>query len=324
MLIYSFSHGDLMRTRFAISPLNELIQSIAALSDPASGSLHLPWIRAVRPRVANMDLAPLQALARIRPGSYQPDFIAPPPQTPLPDVHAEIERIRRTPAGQVRRELREAYPDGGLPTALEPLQARPQRAVRAIADLIAAYWECALEPHWEAIRETLEDDIAYRARLLTTGGAVEIFDDLHPEIRWRDGKIEVERAYEQTVDLAGRGLMLVPSVFIWPRSGALWDPPWQPALIYPARGVANLWAPTRRDPQALADLIGARRAAILAGLDRGASTTTVARRLRASPASISENLAVLRRAGLVRARRQGREVLYTRTTAADTLLRAAP
>jgi hypothetical protein len=85
--------------------------------------------------------------------------------------------------------------------------------------------------------------------------------------------------------------MLVPSAFIWPRKTALFDAPWQPALIYPARGIGNLWAPARQNPQALADLIGARRAIILAGLEREASTKMISRWLSASPASISEHLA---------------------------------
>jgi DNA-binding transcriptional ArsR family regulator len=100
------------------------------------------------------------------------------------------------------------------------------------------------------------------------------------------------------------------------------DPPWQPSLIYPPRGVGDLWAPPRRDDGALSALLGPRRATILATLDREASTTALSRRLGASAAGVSEHLAVLRGAGLVRARRQGREVLYARTAAGDALLRA--
>lgn len=288
MVVYEFSPDDLTRIRFAISPLGELINSLEALNDPASASIHLRWIRAVRPRLAGLDLGPLATLARRRPGMYRPDFLAPPPKTPLPDVHQEIERIRLAAPAQVRWELREAYPDEPIPPELEALHSDPEAAITELADLAAAYLEIALEPHWEAIRDVLEDDIAHRARLLTTAGQLEIFDDLHPDVRSRDRTLEVEHPYQRTVKLAGRGLMLVPSAFIWPRTGALLDPPWQPALIYPARGIGNLWAPTRQNPQALADLIGARRATILAGLEREASTTTIARGSEpAGPASPS-------------------------------------
>ena len=70
-------------------------------------------------------------------------------------------------------------------------------------------------------------------------------------------------------------------------------------------------------------LLGRRRAQVLAALDAPASTLELSERLRASPAGVSEHLSVLRRAGLVAGRRDGRAVLYSRTDAGDGLLRAA-
>src|SRR3954470_1438416 len=104
MIRYRFGQDDVLRTRFAVSPLFEATASVAALRDPAGHSLHLPWVRAARARLARTDYAVLDALVSGR-GRYPPDFIAPPPEGPLPDVHAEIERVGRTPAAQVRREI---------------------------------------------------------------------------------------------------------------------------------------------------------------------------------------------------------------------------
>ena len=75
----------------------------------------------------------------------------------------------------------------------------------------------------------------------------------------------------------------------------------------------------REDDEALADLLGRRRARILASLAAEATTSDLARRLAASPPGVSEHLGVLRRAGLVRARREGRAVLYSRTAMGDVL-----
>jgi DNA-binding transcriptional ArsR family regulator len=102
----------------------------------------------------------------------------------------------------------------------------------------------------------------------------------------------------------------------------MYDPPWQPTLLYPPRGLGGLWAPRADDPRALADLLGARRAEILTALDREATTRDLARRLSASPAGVSEHLGILRRAGLVRPRRQGASVYYARTAAGDGLVTA--
>jgi DNA-binding transcriptional ArsR family regulator len=101
------------------------------------------------------------------------------------------------------------------------------------------------------------------------------------------------------------------------------DEPWQPALIYTPRGLGSLWAPAADgggDGEALAALLGRRRAAILATLGTPAATSDLAQRLGASPAGVNEHLGVLRRAGLVRAARDGRRVLYSRTPTGDALL----
>lgn len=320
MIRFHFTPDDLLRTRFAISPLFEATSSIAVLRDPGRYSIHLPWIRAARTRLAGFDYSLLDLLVPRR--GYTPDFISPPPETPLPDLHEEIERVRRTPAGQVRIELGFRFEGRRPPAAVRPLLDEPRRALAALGDILEGYWERAIAPWWQDIRAVLEDDIRHRARRLTASGAIGVFADLHPDVGWEQGLLAYRREYEADVELAGRGLQLVPSAFIWPAAGAMLDPPWQPALIYPPRGVGGLWAPRAADDGALAALLGARRAEILTALDGDTSTTDLARRLGASAAGVSEHLAVLRRAGLVRGRRTGRAVLYGRTAAGDMLLRA--
>jgi DNA-binding transcriptional ArsR family regulator len=189
-----------------------------------------------------------------------------------------------------------------------------------LTELMTAYWRRVIEPHWPAIRSTLEADIAYRAGRLAEGGPLAAFADLHDEVSWGDGALLVDRPYESTVELAGRGLLLVPVAFAWPQLWAMIDPPWQPAVVYAPRGVATLWEPVENAPGALADLLGRRRAALLAALP--ATTQELSRHHAASPAGVSEHLAVLRRAGLIAGRREGRTVRYARTPAGESLLTA--
>jgi DNA-binding transcriptional ArsR family regulator len=59
------------------------------------------------------------------------------------------------------------------------------------------------------------------------------------------------------------------------------------------------------------------------GASAPASTTQLAHRTGLSPAGVSQYLTALRDAGLVSAHRAGRSVLYARTAAAETLLKAA-
>ncbi|HEX8103867.1 MAG TPA: DUF5937 family protein [Solirubrobacteraceae bacterium] len=321
MIEYGFAREDLLRTRFALSPLFELMSSVEVLRDPGRHSMHLPWARQARARLEGLDFAMLDALVPAR--SYCPDFVAPPPASPLPDVAAEIERVRTTPPERVALEIGWTYPaPGSLPPVLAPLLARPAEGLERLADLLAAYWERALAPVWDHVRATLEADILARARRQSLGGPLAVLEDLHPDVAWADGALRIEHRHAERVELGGRGLLLVPSAFSWPGVRCMLDPPWQPALIYPPRGVAALWAPEpgdAADSEALAALLGRRRARVLAGLDEPVSTTALARRLGASPAGISEHLGVLRRAGLVRAARDGRAVLYARTPLGEAL-----
>jgi DNA-binding transcriptional ArsR family regulator len=111
-------------------------------------------------------------------------------------------------------------------------------------------------------------------------------------------------------------------VFVWPSLLVDTDPR-VPKLVYSPRGVGQVWDGSARRPALpIADLLGRSRATLLAKLDLPLSTTQVARELGQSAASVSEHLSVLRRSGLVTARRAGRSVLYQRTLLGTDLLGA--
>jgi hypothetical protein len=319
---FRFGHEDLVRTRFAISPLFDLTWSTDVLRNPASHSLHLPWARAARRRLGGFDYELVNLLATSSGKGYVPDFIAPPPTTPLAELDDELARVRATPPERVAIEIGWRFDGEPLPAVARALLDDPERGLEGLTRTMAEYFERAIAPWWPEIRAALEADIVHRARRLTAGGAIEVFEDLHHEVHWRDGALEVDRPYDQEVELRGRGLLLVPAAFAWPRVFAMTDEPWQPALIYTPRGIGTLWAPAEGgDREALEALLGRRRAAILATLGTPAATTDLARRLGASPAGVNEHLGVLRRAGLVRAARDGRRVLYERTAVGEALMR---
>jgi DNA-binding transcriptional ArsR family regulator len=318
MITYRFGPHDLGRVRFAISSLFELAASRQVLRDPARHSIHEPWARAAAERVAGLDLALLDAV--IPEGPYLPDFVTPPPDRPRAGLAAELPRVRATDPERVARELGWAYPGRRPPPAARILLTDPRAGLKRLTDVMAAYWQRALEPWWDQVCGLLEADIAYRGARLAEGGPLAAFGDLHPDVAWRDGTLEVNRAYEASVELGGRGLVLLPAVFAWPRVWAMIDPPWQPTLVYAPRGVGLLWERPPRAPDALADLLGRRRAQVLSELAVPATTQELAARLDASAGGVSEHLGVLRRAGLVSGRRDGRVVVYERTPIGDELV----
>lgn len=325
MLRFRFRPDDLLHVRFALHPLGELVWGAAAVADPSQASIHLPWVRAALERLGDLDWELLAELS-LAPHGYGVDFPTPPPTSPLPDLDAELVRVAATPPDRVRHELALRWPDRAFPVAVRPLWRRPTAGLQVLTTVMRAFWDRAIAPDWPAIRVCAEADIARRTRHLADRGAAALFADLHHEVGWQDGELRVDRQFERSVALEGRGLLLVPAVFTWPRTFAMIDPPWQPTLLYPPRGVGDLWAPrrpARNAARALAPLLGERRARILAALDVPASTTELAGRLRLPASSVSEHLAVLRGAGLVTPAREGRHVRYARSEAGDTLL-AAP
>ena len=92
------------------------------------------------------------------------------------------------------------------------------------------------------------------------------------------------------------------------------DEPWQPTVCYAPRGIANLWEPEPADTSGVMDaLIGDTRAEILRTLEIPMTTTEMAMRLGVTAGAVSQQLAVLKRAGVVEADRVGRGV-YSRLT----------
>ena len=301
----------------------ELVGAVYALRDPGRVAVHQPWAEWARPRTEHLDLALLEvATPSQRP--FYPVFIGPPPRAPHAAVASELERVRATPPERVAAEIAQAYPDG-VPAAGRVLVEDPARALELLVDQMEALWEAALAPWWDRLAAVLESEIAWRARRLATVGPQAAFTGLHESVSWEDGVLRVDPTTKgpAEVDLAGRGLLLVPAAFTWPSVWPRTDPPWDPALVYPPSGTAELWAPDERDRGALEALLGGRRARVLLELARPSSTLELSKRMRVSPGSVSEHLGVLRRAGLVAGRRERRRVIYARTARGDELARGS-
>jgi DNA-binding transcriptional ArsR family regulator len=237
---------------------------------------------------------------------------------------------------QVRGEIAEALRrcPGQDPRVQRILNS--DQAAGYAADVLAVAWDALIKPEWPTLRALLERDVVHRAGQLAARGWAAALADLSPHVRWRDGGIECDRPDgEPDRELGGRGLLFIPSVFVWPGIAIGLDPPWPPALTYPARGVAALWekppdllpratAPTgTAATRPLERLLGRSRAVILLALEDPASTTQLSAVLGQSVGGLGGHLAVLRDSGLVTKARSGRSVLYRRTPAGDVLAAAA-
>jgi hypothetical protein len=316
---------DVARIRFAFSPLMELMFSTVTLRAPGEHALHLPWVRATRPLVADLDLTEVFALAPVR--GWITDFISSTPTEPQPDIVSEFDRIRRTDPLRVLTDISEEVPN--MPQAVaERIRTDPEAAAIRLADTLATYWDVALAEHWPRILRLLEADVLWRSQRLATGGLQALFDDLHDTVTLDGDHLLVDDPHDWSGELSGTGLTLVPYAMGWPWVRTMTGrvkpgfphERYQPMIAYPVRGIATLWETTPPPPpDALAALIGRTRATILTALAEPATTTALAHRMQLTPGAISQHLSILNASGLVSRTRVAGTVLYHRTTRGDTL-----
>jgi len=314
--------ADLAGTRFAISPLSETISGLQQLGDRGRREINLRWTRWASDELAARPLR----LPRIWPLIVNdrpswPQFLLPAPMAAAGTIDDNLAAMRRTTARQVRASLHGVFGDD-LPESAAELAERPAAGLRAIAAELREAHDRLIAPHWSRIRAVLEADIAYRAKRLAAGGADRLFADLHPDLRWREGQLTLERwRSDRTMSPAPGGLVLLPVVLGSPYVLIKGNTTTFTTVRYPARGVGALWmAGTRPVSGSAVRLLGRHRAELLDALRSPATTTDLARALKVSPSAVSQHLRVLRDSGLVVGERTGRSVLYLSTERGLALL----
>jgi DNA-binding transcriptional ArsR family regulator len=305
------------RVRFAVSPLDETLTAIQVLLRLRRHPAHMPWLAASAPVARRLPIAELVSV--LGDEGYICEFLSPPPTKPDTTAEAQLAEVRRTPARQVANELAMVNADLGA------MRSDPERTRDLLGDQLEIAWQELIAPHWSRLTDLLSADIAYRSNRMATGGLALALADLHPSVRLVNGPeldtLTVRSETRSRVWLDRRGLVLVPSVFSWPHVGVIAGPPWQPSIVYPARGVGGLWTDAPTSAVRLAPVVGKTKASLLQALDRPLTTSALARSLNLAKGTVSEHLTALRDAGLLRATRRGRTVLYSRSVLGDALLR---
>jgi Family of unknown function (DUF5937) len=263
-LVLSFA--DTVHLRFAISPVGETVRLASAIANPRvfAKEPHLDWITQHRSGIGQLlrdhDLRALPVLLA-GPRGDRPSFLTPTPATPVGEIEAELEQIRRTPSTQVESELAKWLEGASLDPASERL-LRGAGAARTIAAELEAVWDALVAPLWPRLRDLLERDVLHRSRLLAQGGLAMLFAEFEPLVRLHDRRLVIKIGPETERQLCGGGLRLMPSAFVWPNvSLSLGES--APTVIYPARGVATLSWNRQERHATLKKLIGRTRSEIL-------------------------------------------------------------
>ncbi|MFC5291081.1 DUF5937 family protein [Actinokineospora guangxiensis] len=326
MLRFLATADDIAASRFALSPLFELGGLLRKLTGLDRAGLPAGWLDRLRPEFTRLRAeTELDAVLALFSRHHGAGFITPPPLGLAQTIGDDLAAVRATPLRQARAEIAESLANRPCadPRALAVLRARD--VVPRLAGVLEVAWRSLLAEDWPRLRVICERDVVHRAGLLGRAGWAAAIDGLDRRTRWRAGAIEIrlDSRRRAAVALDGAGLLLVPSVFVWPNVAAFVDPPWPKAMVYSARGVAGLWEPPAASPGALDALIGRSRARLLVELETPSSTTQLARALGMSPGAVGDHLSVLREAGMADRHRSGRSVLYHRTPLGDAVVASA-
>ncbi|MEU9482240.1 DUF5937 family protein [Streptomyces decoyicus] len=329
------------RLRFAASPLAELTAMLHVLAEPGHHPQFAAWAGEVRAGL-RPELAERLREAEFLWRSSQADFLL--PARPRPALAEELDEVDRiddetyvtaalvTTCGGNRVRLAAPSPltdAAARERALDLAQARGARqeafAERLLADPAAVRTrvrhtleQCAeafFDAAWTGAAVQLATDLRLKNDLLKRQGIEAALASVSGAVTLApDGDcIIVDKLQDKATAAHGTGVTFIPSVFGSPHLVVVHAPGWQPVVQYP---VAE---PSPSEPVSL-DTVTLRlealahpvRLRLLRTLARGPHTTgELAHTWELSLPEVSRHLAVLRRAGLLTARRHGRYVRHT-------------
>ncbi|HEY8981176.1 MAG TPA: helix-turn-helix domain-containing protein [Streptomyces sp.] len=319
MLRIHFTGRDLESVRIAQrpDPLWEIVCSLCRLQDREGPVVFGPWRRRTSERIARGEVSgdAVRMLCGLVPAysAYFPDFLTPPVDVDPCGVRTGIDRVLSTPQSRLRKELT-LLTSSNRPPAEAGLLARGDLpALKRLGGRLLTYDQTVLAPVWHRVEAAVRADVAWRSRALATGGVRKLMATFRPLAAWRSPVMEVDYPVDRDLRLAGRGLLLVPSYFCWRQPISLVDPNLPPVLVYPID--KSLASDQDTAPDRLVRLLGQTRAALLyETAARGCATTSaLAGAVEVSLPSASQQLAILREAGLVAGRREGKYLLHTVT-----------
>ncbi|MEH1163801.1 hypothetical protein V6V47_00275 [Micromonospora sp. CPCC 205539] len=233
-----------------------------------------------------------------------------------------LDVVQSTHPARLQAELTELPWTQGPPPWVRDLAQGRVAALKYLGQSMRIYHDNVLAPLWPGIRRAMSFEMKRRAWQLATQGVAVVLNTLHTGIRWRQSALEVDGPFHAEVDLGGRGLRLMPSIWTRPGVARSWS---ETTLVYPMP--ADCWTHSERatagHDEALRGLLGSTRTRVLRTLTVEHTTSGLAGALGISPASASMHAATLRTTGLVTSRRDGQAVYHAVTALGQAVLAAA-
>ncbi|MZD08275.1 helix-turn-helix domain-containing protein [Streptomyces sp. SID5785] len=315
MLRIHFTGDDLLRLRLVPEPdpfwevASSLVRLQTRQDEPVLGTWRRSTLAGLRAREP-LRRSGAMLTALVRNVAYFPDFLTPPVGGGWDEG---VDTVLATPCRRLRQEMEQLAAVTAMPGWTEALGRGAPATMTWLGRSLHGYRDTALAPVWPTVLSRVAADVALRTRLLLAGGSESLLDSLRPLAVWRPPVLEVGYPVDRDLHLEGRGLDLVPSFFCHRVPISLADCALKPVLIYPVdRQGTDLALADGAASGPLERLIGPTRAAIVAHLSAGGcrTTTETATAIAVSVPTASQQLALLRDAGLVLSRRDGKYVLH--------------
>ncbi|MFC9330237.1 ArsR/SmtB family transcription factor [Kitasatospora sp. NPDC057015] len=327
MLRIHFTADDLARTRVAgtVGAAAETGHALDQLLCRVSPVAFRPWRRQLSGQFGGRLREALGPMVSLVPGPGQAlDLSA--LAGSAPSIEAGAEHLLSAADSLVRMEIEHLALPRAEPRWLRALMEGDREARELLAGSLDSCYRALVEPHWHRMRGHLDAVRAGYARTVLDGGVERLLETVCPTlVRWEAPVLRVRFPRDADIRLAGRGLVLAPTVFLAHQAVLLTDLTDEaaplvlgiPTLRDPLTAAA-LWDDGDRDGgtearRSLGALLGRTRAAALDVVAQGCSTGELARRLGISPAAASQHAGVLRDANLITTRRRGGAVLHSIT-----------
>ncbi|MER5866206.1 DUF5937 family protein [Kitasatospora sp. NPDC002040] len=338
------------RIRFAASPLAELSAMLHVLAAPGHHPQLAGWTAGVRAAL-RPELAERLHEAEFLWRSSRADFLV--PARPRVTLAAELDEVDLidddryahsalvTTCGSNRLHFAGRSPlrdPEARADALDRAQARgtaqeafaerlltDPAAVRArIRETLEQCGEAFFDAAWPGIAVRLAQDVRDKNELLRRQGLDAAMAAVTGAITvGPDGRsLVLDKLQDNATETGPAGLTFLPTLFGHPHLVAVHAPGWQPVVQYPLAEAGHAEpVPLETVRLRLDAFAHPVRLRLVRTLARGPHTTgELARAWELTDPEVSRHLAVLRRAGLLTARRQGRYVHYSLDLAATAAI----
>ena len=239
-----FTAEDLERiqVRPTLGPLAETVKAMSMLRCQQQSRVpYGQWHSQVRGRLTSQ-MTPLSAL--IPPGSKGVDL--PILTGPASTMEKGVQALLAVPREQLLMEMEFTDRQHKLPAAIWEVAEDGGPARLQLAAAVVAAHQVLVEPYWTRIHACLHAEHVARLRTLATGGPDRLLASLQSQwVRWRPPVLEVLVPVDFDMPLDGRGIALVPSVFVGQAPSLHQnpnDPTAVPWLVMPPAGGITRWS----------------------------------------------------------------------------------